>query len=325
MSGPTPTMLPVTNGVQRAVWSFWSRPFQAHHHQMWVSQKHHLLAWILSVQTARQHYPETSLITDDAGAAMLVDGLGLPFDHVSTGLQDLHTADADWWVLGKLYAYRAQEKPFVHLDTDVFLWKRLPKAMEAAPVLAQNTEQFPFVGSWYRPEAFDVAVRATQGWLPPEWSWYVAQRRGEALCCGVFGGNDIGFINHYADSAIRFIEHPLNQTAWELIGFKIGDNILFEQYFLSACIAYHAHHETSPFYGVYAYCLFGSTEDAFNPEKAGATGYTHLIGGAKRDEALAESLEARVARDYPQQYRRCLRYLRQTEATPQARPVRETP
>ena len=325
MSGPNPTMLPVAKGVRRAVWSFWSRPFQVHHHQGWVSQKHHLLSWILSVETARQHYPETSLVTDEAGAAMLIDGLGLSFDYVSTQLDELHAADTDWWALGKLHAYRAQEEPFVHLDTDVFLWNRLPRQMEMAPVLAQNSEHFPFVGSWYRPEAVDVAVRATQGWLPSEWTWYVSQRRGEALCCGIFGGNDIGFINHYADSAIRFIKHPLNQTAWDLIGFKIGDNILFEQYFLSACIAYHAQHETSPFYGVYAHCLFGSDADAFDPEKAEAAGYTHLIGGAKGDRALAKNLEARVARDYPQEYRRCLHYLRQMEAAPQARPERETP
>jgi len=296
-------------GVRRAVWSFWSRPFQARHHQVWASPKHHLLAWILSVETARQHYAETALVADEPGAALLVDGLGLPFGEVSTALEALGEADADWWVLGKLYAYRAQSEPFVHLDSDVFLWKPLPEELHRAPVLAQNTEQFPFVGSWYRPETFDAAVRAVEGWLPPEWAWYVAQRSGEALCCGILGGADVGFIRHYADGAIRLIEHPANQPAWQAIGSKVGDNILFEQYYLSACLAYHAQHEGSSFHGVYARCLFGSAAEAFTPDRAREAGYTHLIGGAKRNEALAQRLEARVARDYPQQYQRCLRYL----------------
>jgi hypothetical protein len=324
MIGPFPTPPNGRRRVGRAVWSFWSRPFQARHHQVWASEKHHLLAWILSVETARQHYPETALVTDQAGAALLVEGLGLAFDHVSTELDALEAADPDWWVLGKLCAYRAQTEPFVHLDSDVFLWKRLPDPMNTAPVLAQNSEHFPFVGSWYRPEAFDVAVRATRGWLPPEWTWYVAQRWGEALCCGILGGTDIGFINHYADTAVKIIEHPANQTAWRLLGFKIGDNILFEQYFLSACVAYHANHEASPFHGVYAHCLFGSAGDAFNPDRAAEAGYTHLIGGAKQNEALAARLEARVARDYPRHYRRCLDFVAGRRRHAQAMAATET-
>ena len=304
---PTTTASPT---IRRAVWSFWSRPFQARRREVWASEKHHLLAWILSVETARRHYLETALVTDDAGAALLIDGLGLAFDHVSTDLNSLDNHDPDWWVLGKLYAYRAQTEPFVHLDNDVFLWNRLPERMNTAPVIAQNSEFFPFVGSWYRPADFDLAVRATYGWLPPEWTWFVSRHCGEALCCGIFGGVDVGFVNHYADVAIRIIEHPANQTAWHLMGFKIGDNILFEQYLLSACIAYHANHETSPFYGVHVQCLFDSAGDAFTPDRAREAGYTHLIGGAKRNDELARRLESRVARDYEQQYERCLRYLR---------------
>jgi hypothetical protein len=312
MSGSIAPDAATTQPIRRAVWSFWSLPFAARHHQVWASEKHHLLAWILSVATARQHYPETALVTDDAGAVMLVDRLGLAFDHVSTELNALKNHDPDWWVLGKLAAYRAQTEPFIHLDNDVFLWKRLPEAINTAPVLAQNSEHFPFEGSWYRPGDFDLAVRATHGWLPPEWNWYVARRSGEAFCCGIFGGVDVGFINHYANVAMRIIEHPTNQMAWQLMGFKIGDNILFEQYLLAACAAYHAQHETSPFYGVHVRCLFDSTGDAFTPDRAREAGYTHLIGGAKRNDELMARLEARVAREHAQHYERCLAWTRET-------------
>jgi hypothetical protein len=57
----------------KAVWSFWSKPFAAHRHAMWPSEKHHLCSWVLSVETARQHYPDTWLVTDNAGARMLMD------------------------------------------------------------------------------------------------------------------------------------------------------------------------------------------------------------------------------------------------------------
>ena len=32
----------------KAVWSFWSKPFAAHRHGSWASEKHHLSAWVLS-------------------------------------------------------------------------------------------------------------------------------------------------------------------------------------------------------------------------------------------------------------------------------------
>ena len=65
--------------LSRAVWSFWSKPYQNHFNLAWKSEKHHLLAWILSVETARKHYPETVLHTDDDGANLFLNGLGLEF------------------------------------------------------------------------------------------------------------------------------------------------------------------------------------------------------------------------------------------------------
>jgi hypothetical protein len=39
---------------------------------------------------------------------------------------------------------------------------------------------------------------------------------------------------------IRMIEHPRNQLAWRGHGSLVGDNVLAEQYYLSACLHYHA-------------------------------------------------------------------------------------
>jgi hypothetical protein len=91
--------------VMRAVWSFWTKPFHAYYKGNWASEKHHLLAWVLSVETARKHYPVTALITDDDGARLLVDGLGLQFTCVSTALNALPNLEHEWFNLGKLYAY----------------------------------------------------------------------------------------------------------------------------------------------------------------------------------------------------------------------------
>lgn len=292
----------------QAVWSFWSKPYATHHHRAWLSDRHHLLAWVLSLETAKRHYPATSLMTDDAGARLLVDKVGLEFTTVSTGLSALADADPDWWVLGKLLAYRAQTAPFVHLDSDVFLWKRLPPHVEGATVFAQNPESFPLTGySWYRPGAYDTILRSYDGWTPEEWRWYTSRRRNQAVCCGILGGTSAGFLAYYADLAIQMIEHPRNAPAWRTIGSRIGDNILLEQYLLAACLEFHRHDADSPYAALDVRYLFESSEDAFDEGEAARVGYTHLIGSAKSNPALMARLEERVRRDYPDLYDRCVR------------------
>lgn len=295
----------------RAVWSFWSKPFRAEGRGRWASDRHHLLAWVLSTRTAAEHYRPTALYTDDAGARLLLDGAGLEFDEVHLTLNALADHDPGWWALGKLYAYRKQTTPFVHVDSDVFLWKRLRDDLESAPVLAQNPEDFVPGRSYYRPEAFEAAVDAAwDGWLPREWEWY--RRSGlpqRAESCGIIGGNRVDFLRHYAERAVHLMEHPGNQAAWATIANKVGHNILFEQYLLSACVEHHRHHADSPYHDVSIEYVFPSMGEAFDPRRAASAGFTHLIAGSKRNPKIAADLEERVTADYPESYERCVRYL----------------
>ena len=292
----------------RAVWSFWSKPFRAHHRQTWLTGRHHLLAWVLSVETARRHYPLTTLVTDDEGARLLIDLAGLRFTTVSTALNALQDADPQWWVLGKLWTYRTRTAPFVHIDSDVFLWNQLPARVQQAPVFAQNPESFSTQEEeWYRPRHYDTAISAAGGWTPEEWRWYTDSRGNQAACCGIVGGSAVEFLSHYAGLAIRMIEHPANRRAWAALGSTIGDNILLEQYLFSACLGFHRQSPLSPFRGIEAAYLFDSPDEAFDEQRAAVVGYTHLIGEAKRNCALLDRLEARVARDYPAEYEACLR------------------
>jgi hypothetical protein len=297
--------------IQRAVWSFWTKPYQAHRNQVWFSDKHHLLSWILSVETARKFFSETVLVTDDIGLSMLVDGLGINFDEVSTDLNVLNDSDPNWWVLGKLRAYQAQTKPFIHLDNDVFLWKALPEKVDTASVFTQNSEYFVFgQSSIYRPNIFTQKIMSSQnGWLPNEWKWFLERQGNWGFCCGILGGNHVDFIRHYSSLALKIVENTNNQIALKNMTDKKIDSILLEQYFLAACLEYHKSEIDPSYKNLYMQCLFESVEDAFNPHKAEEVGYTHLIADAKRDIKLAHRLEQRVSKDFPDLYKKCLHYL----------------
>lgn len=296
----------------RAIWSFWSRPHDLFYHRYWHSARTHYLSWALSLGEAERHYVDTCLFADEAGATLLVDRLGLPFRHVDTSLEVLNRegADPQWWVLGKLSAYAAQTEPFVHLDADVILWKPLPARLEATPVFAQNPEHFEFEDqSLYRADGFMRAMAELGGWLPEEWYLYAEQRRNAALCCGILGGTDVAFLRRYASVAIDIIRHPQNAVVWERL--NVRDNILVEQYFLAAYLEVSAKRRQAR--GVDPVtlgieCLFPSSAHAFDPAEAERAGYTHLIGDAKADPAIAAGLEARVRSVHPALYERCVSF-----------------
>ncbi len=296
----------------RAVWSFWTKPWRDRRGWNWPEEKYHLLAWVLSVESARRHYPDTQLVTDSDGARLLIDGVGLRVNHVTTELDALADRDPALWMMGKLYAYRRQDAPFVHIDTDVFMWNRLPAELERAAVFAQNPEPFTIGASHYKPERLrSLMTTDSAGWVPREWDWALSHgpvQRGE--CCGIAGGSRIDFLQYYADTAIRVIEEPRNTTGWSKVADKGEFNTLIEQYHLAACVDFHRHQPQSPYRGVEIRYLFNSFADAFNPNVAAQRGFTHLLASSKHNATVTARLAQRVARDYPEAFDRCARVLR---------------
>lgn len=293
----------------RAVWSFWTKPFRAYKGRIWREPQHHLLAWALSLKLARNHFPETQLVTDTPGKAMLVDELGLEFDEVSIDLDRLLDVDPGWWALGKLVAYSVQDRPFVHLDTDVFLWKALPPWLTSAPVFAQCPEQHPLENAWCGPRHIEWLFERHQLSLPVEWQWASSRNthwfREEN--CGILGANHLDFIRYYARAAIRLVNDPAHRLAWAELADKTDFNMVVEQFLLGACLDYHRIDPKSPYRSTSIRYLFPSWSEAHNPHAASRVGYTHLLGDAKSDPQIVERLERRVAQLDPVLLRRCQR------------------
>ncbi|GGJ35534.1 DUF6734 family protein [Neoroseomonas lacus] len=291
--------------MNRAVWSFWSKPYRAYYHRAWHSELTHLLSWALSVAEAANHYPITCLHTDSTGAELLVDRLKLPFRRVELTLDLLDAEDdLEWWVLGKLSTYATQTEPFVHLDSDVILWKPLPPHLTQTAIFAQNPERFSFEEqSLYRIDAFMRGIVQGDGWVPPQWAEYAARQVNRAICCGILGGNDTALLARYAALAMEVVRHPRNRPIFPSLGVR--DNILVEQYFLAAFLDWHARHAPGGAAASVGF-LFPSSNDAFDPREAERVGYTHLIGDTKANPDVAARLAARVRRHHPRLYEACM-------------------
>jgi uncharacterized protein DUF6734 len=285
----------------RAVWSFWSKPYFSQQGSTWLSQKDYLYSCALSLECAKQHFKETILYTDDDGADLLINKLKLPFSKVSTSLNNINHYDPTWWTVGKLYTYSLQKNPFVHIDNDVYLWKALPEHFKHAGIIGQNPEHFIPGSSWYQPEKFDPIIKS-QSWLPDEVIWYLKQRNNQmAICCGIMGGSNISLIRKYAEMALKLVNCSLTDEIYLPL---YGDNLLIEQYLLSAFINHNQQHNCIKRTQCKPAFLFDSSDDAFNSMKSKQRGFTHLIGGAKRNITLMQRLKNRIYRDYPQHFKK---------------------
>jgi hypothetical protein len=285
----------------RAVWSLWTRPLFEGPGDRWIDLKANLLSWILSFETIRAFYPQTKLYSDSRGADLLVNGLGLSFQSVSTQLDDLRDYDPSWWALGKLSAYASEEEPFIHFDSDVFLWQALPEEITSRALVAQNPEELTEERKvYYRPEALEAAVSKTNGWLPKEWQWYRHHYPGTqyAICCGIFGGHDLDFIHRYARLGFELLDRA-DRGARSTLEKKGEHMILIEQFLLAATLEYERAVLRSTREVGY---VFASPERA-RPRRIG---FTHLIAGLKKNPAVIAKLEDRVRSNYPETYERCL-------------------
>jgi hypothetical protein len=291
----------------RAVWSFWSKPYRAGQGYRWREPIHHLLAWGLSLRLAQAHYPETALITDGPGRALLIDRLGLPFTHVSTELDRLEDVDPGWWALGKLVAYSLQDQPFVHIDTDVFLWQALPDRLAGAPVLAQYPETYHVADDKCGPRIVEDAFAQAGLGLPAEWEWSRSRpaRRFLEANCGILGGTNVAFLRSYAQLGLDLVLSPRHEAAWASVPDKVHLNATVEQFMLPACVDFHRFDPGSPHRGVYLRYLFPSVSAAFDPAQSARLGFTHLLAEAKCDAQVAARLEDRLRREDPAFYRLC--------------------
>jgi hypothetical protein len=272
----------------------------------------------LSVETARKHFARTKLVTDAAGMAMLVDGVGIAFDDVRLDLSEIEEFDPVWRILGKIQAYRTQDEPFVHIDNDVFLWKGLPERVVRADVLAQNPEHFTDASDYYRLAQLEVIRHYPYGWLPKEIEWcrslYGVHQR--SLNTGIYGGHRVDFIRYCAELLFEMLEHRGNREAFEGIADKSRMAGLLEMFLPAACLEYHAVRPHSPFRTVKTATLFNSAEQAY---MYGETEYyTHMIGWSKGRPNYARKLEARVQSRYPRYYERCMEYSQFFEASLEA-------
>jgi hypothetical protein len=292
----------------RILQSFWSRPSKSNNYQDdfgrygggWISEKYHAMSWALSCLNFKRFYEEVELYTDNDGSNWLIDKLGLPYTNVVKTLDQINNYNSSLWALAKTYTYLQQDSPFLHADSDVYIWQPFSRDFLNNRVFAQNIEYDRAdnpIGIYINSiENLPAKLEYTPQFLTDIAESYQKKGRIEAINTGIIGGQDVGFLKSYA----RFVFDFLDKN--NSVVFESSDMNLVEQLFL--------------------YCLAKDkdlpVQFLFEEEKAVSASayasmiqfnlapivkkYIHLVGYGKKREDCCSQVALRLKYEYPLMY-----------------------
>lgn len=263
----------------------------------WLSPEYNLMSWTLSCLQLKQFYPEVVLYCDQVYAEMLIDNLQLPYSDVVCNLDDLNKYHPQLWALPKIYTYSQQEKPFLHVDGDVFIWKEFSDQLLKGDLIAQNIEA---ATDYY--QKIMTSLELGLSYFPNE---IVDERKSKkpilAYNAGILGGNDISFFKEYTSKAFEFVDkNRLHLSKINISSF----NIFFEQY-LFYCLVNKQNKKVNVLIpetiGDNQYKGFGDfTKVPYEKH------YLHLLGNYKKNDYFCKQMADRLRQDYPEYYYRII-------------------
>jgi len=88
----------------------------------WAAPEYHLISWALSCLQLHKIYGNVSLYGNTPAVRLLIDTLQLPYSKAYLTHDELIPVHPDLWALSKIHTYSLQEQPFLHIDSDAFIF-----------------------------------------------------------------------------------------------------------------------------------------------------------------------------------------------------------
>jgi hypothetical protein len=278
--------------------SFWSKPFFKENDDLnarfkggWLNANFFYYSCILSCLKFKQNYGEVTLYTDDLGKELLIDKLEIPYSKVHVELNELQDYPAELWALGKVLTYSLQEKPFIHADTDVFLWDKLPVDFLKTDLFAQNLEyNFPKYN-----EVLEIVLNEFKAISKDLFPIYSRTKDVYAYNAGIIGGTSLDFFKELKSKVFEIIDANLdklhlvdvgilNMVYEQMLGFELANEKNLEMKFLKSQM-------NEAFTNVMKFHVVPIKET-----------YIHTVGYAKRSIEMCEQIKYRLRYEFPEEY-----------------------
>ncbi|MEM1337013.1 MAG: DUF6734 family protein [Bacteroidota bacterium] len=293
----------VISFTMKIVHSYWSKPgkisrtgFTEKTSGGWRHKKYELMSWALSCLTFKRFYPNIELVTDIDGKKLLIDQLRLPYTSIRIVLDQLNKYPQQLWAVGKLFAYSLQDEPFIHVDNDIYIWKRFKPKIEKAALVAQHVDHdethYNFAMDHLKEHNIQIPLVLTRD--------LAIHKRFNSSNAGIIGGNDIIFFKEYVEKAFHFIDTQLEKISKTVVGSLYA--IIYEQYLYSALARKN---------NIKIHHLFRREEikslDLVNfMNKYGNTKYVHLYSFSKFSLEYCRNLEHQLLLEYPEYHNRII-------------------
>lgn len=291
----------------KIVHSYWSKPTSQSESSFynraaggWLDQRYHLMSWALSCSKAASFYDEIELVTDQEGANLLINKLNLPYTNVQIVLDQINHFPPGLWALGKIFSYSIQNEPFLHIDSDVYIWDRFSETIENAELVAQHEEK-----------DYEMYYEILK-WLNdfPYLPELLADSSGTKIItasnAGILGGKNVDFFKKLWEEVLNFItKNEVNITKVRT-GFL---NNIYEQLFFNRLalknnieITYLLPNISSNYEGLI---------DIYSvPHR---TTFIHVIGTNKRHLEICEWVAFRLKLEFPDYYFNILNLINEFE------------
>ncbi len=253
--------------MNKVVYSHWSKPSKDEYVGFNSKQAFKNCAE-LSVLHSKKWFDKVELVTDEKGYKFLIEELKLPFTDIKVELDCLNDIPKENWSIGKIYACKIQNEPFMHQDFDVIWFKKPPLKILNAQAAFQNKEANEHCLGFYMPLMNDAKAKKY------DLNKYCNLDILGAYNCGIIVFNDLSIIDKWYDLAIDYVNKNKSN-----INLK---PIFFEQFVIyNLCKYYNFNVE-----------ILG--DEWVEEEKAAEYGYTHLIAQSKRNKDIEDSIEKKL-------------------------------
>lgn len=244
-----------------------------------------LIMTSLSLLYASQHYDVTFYTTDKMKKI-------LNFLPVNIKVFDKKfNYPEDTWVESKFYAMSKQTKPFIHIDTDVFLYKEIFNKYKNSPVIIERPEMGEDFLPHYPPQLNfwnDYVLKDHQKW---------DKNLNYSFNCGTLGFNDMNLKDDFIKSYYNLKEEfNKNKKAYRIYKKRGSEPcIVLEQYNLASLCKKS---------NIKVDFILPYSNRKTQSEAAKQIGYTHLSGNVKYNKDIIKRIHQRFKINFPSQYKK---------------------
>ncbi|RPG63788.1 MAG: glycosyltransferase family 2 protein [Flavobacteriaceae bacterium TMED42] len=265
--------------IKTAVYAYWAKPFLEKESYSNFERKNDLLVSLrLSVEQSRKFFDKIVFYGDHEAIAQICNVV--KFDEVYDDVEELNEKNIPsyFYSLPKVVACEKMKEPFVLIENDFYLWD-IPKSSNffEAPLIVEDFHETPI-------EFYDEIDRMQEKEMATRPRWYRLAKKGKFSIPqkGIYGGNDIKFINEHALEVMRLIDNEINLEI-----FQSEEN---EKLFKNTHLIYDLW---------YCGAKIDSTQTPSFALRDSDIKYTHLYAEKKNDPEVSIKLYERVRKDLP--------------------------